>query len=63
MYAYNIILILVGPERKGRDMTVEQDDETVGVVGKVIAEDVIGGEDTRVQTIEEKRTAVHADSV
>lgn len=63
MYAYNLVLIFLGPERKGRAMTVEQNDETVGVVGKAIAEDVIGHEDTRVETIEEKQTTAHTDSV
>lgn len=44
-------------------MRVEQNDETVGVVGKAIAEDVIGHESERVETIEEKTAAAHTDTV
>ena len=64
VYAYNIIMVVVGPERKGREMRVERDDETVGVVGKALAEDVIGGTlDMRSETIEEKTTSARIEAV
>lgn len=59
VYAFNFICILIGPERHGRTTRIEVDDETVGVVGQKLVDDVLGGEDERpVETIEEK-TTVH----
>jgi len=57
-------MILIGPERKGREMRVEHDDETVGVVGKAIAEDIIGRDvEMRTETIEEKTTNMRIETV
>jgi len=63
VYGYNIIMILIGPERRGREMRVEHDDETMGVVGKIIAEDVIGDIEVRTETIEEKATNTRTEAV
>jgi len=56
-------MILIGPERRGREMRVEHDDETMGVVGKIIAEDVIGDIEVRTETIEEKATNTRTEAV
>lgn len=44
-------------------MRVERDDETVGIVGKAAAEDILDPDDARVETIEEKTVATHTASV
>lgn len=44
-------------------MRVEEGDETVGVIGKAAAEDVIGDDEPRVETIHEKTTGTRTEAV
>ena len=51
VYAYNLILVTIGPEKRGRDMHVTAEDETVDVVGKIFVHDEEGD---HIETIGEK---------
>jgi len=55
VFGYNIILVILGPERHGRELHVTEADETVAVTGKIIVHD--DDQSDRIETIEEKTNA------
>lgn len=58
VYAYTILLTVIGPEERGRELAVAENDETIGVLGKKLeqhdadAADDTAGKDSEMKNIE-----------
>lgn len=62
MFTYCILLVAIGPEARGREFRPTEDDETVGVVGKVIVHEDDGLD--HVVTIDHKPgVPVHSENM
>jgi hypothetical protein len=53
IFAYNFFFIFIGPERHGRDLGVESDDETARVAGKAFDIEHVEDADPA-ETVEDK---------
>ncbi|KAF2102784.1 MFS general substrate transporter [Rhizodiscina lignyota] len=52
VYGYNVIFTVIGPEARGREMRVTEEDEVVDIVGKVVVHEDDGTD--HIETIGEK---------